>query len=175
MTSTSIAKVKCEPPRASTGGGCSLSRNKKSSATPAKATSTETLRNFNNQSEIRGVSYNLLVIDDDIGSRITRQYIRRANDATKDLTDYNSHANINNLRGNQAGVSRVYCEVRTRSPKVNRIIGQSSWSQLWQEMPKLDHKIVASIIQRWSNKIHTFQLECFDKEGGGKIGSTIRR
>lgn len=136
-----------ELPRVSTDGGGSLRRMRESSATSARANSTKTLRNFNNQFEIGEVLYNLLVIDDDTVSRITRQYKRIANDVPIDIVDYNLHGNIYGLRGNWGGLSRVYYEVITWYPEVKRIIDQSGLSQLWQlKMPKSDHKLLASFI-----------------------------
>ena len=127
--------------------------------TPARASSAETCRNSNDQYENEDMSFNLQVIDDESGTRITRQYKCIANDVPTDILDYNSHGNIYDLRGNWSGPSKIYREVITKYPAVKEIIDHSGWSQLWQiEMPKSDHKIVGSIIQRWSNKTHTFHL-----------------
>ena len=65
--STSTATERCEPPRANTSGGDSLCSRRESPITSARANSAEISRNFNDQSEIEEVSYNLQVIDDDMG------------------------------------------------------------------------------------------------------------
>ena len=109
--STSTATERCEPPRVSTGGGDWLRRRRESSATPARTSSADISRNFNDQSEIGEVSYNLQVIDGDTGRRITRQYNRIANDVPINITDYNSHDNIYNLHGNWGGPSKIYLEI----------------------------------------------------------------
>ncbi|KAM7462158.1 hypothetical protein LguiA_030279 [Lonicera macranthoides] len=145
--------------KASTGGGGSLRRRRESPITPGRASSAETSRNIIEQTEVEEVVYKLQVIDDNIGRRITKQYTQLANYVLTNIADYNAQGNIYDLRGNWAGLSKIYHEVITNYSKVKRIIDQSDWSQLWRiEMPKSDHKLVASIIQRWSNKTHTFHL-----------------
>ncbi|KAM7478373.1 hypothetical protein LguiA_026586 [Lonicera macranthoides] len=157
--STSTPTERCEPPRASTGGGSSLRRRRESPITPGRASSAETSRNIIEQTEVEDVVYTLQVVDDNTGERITKQYIRLANFVPKVIADYNAQGNIYDLRGNWAGASKIYRKVIINYPEVKRIIDLTGWSQLWQiEMPKSDHKIVASIIQRWSNKTHTFHL-----------------
>ena len=153
--STSTPSEMCEPPRASTGGGGSVGRRRESPITPARASAVKTSRNFNDQYEIGEISSNLQVIDDDTGRRTIKQYNRIANYVPTYIADYNLHGNIYFLRGNLGGPSRVYHDVITKYPEVKRIFNQPLW-QL--KMPKSDHKIVGSIIQRWSNKTHTFHL-----------------
>ncbi|KAM7488768.1 hypothetical protein LguiB_026252 [Lonicera macranthoides] len=157
--STSTPTERCEPPRASTGGGSLLRRRRESPITPGRASSAETSRNINEQTEVEDVVYKLQVVDDNSSIRITKQYIRLANYVPINIADYNAQGNIYDLRSNWAGPSKIYREVITNYPEVKRIIDLSGWSQLWQiEMPKSDHKLVASIIQRWLNKTHTFHL-----------------
>lgn len=108
--STSTPTERCEPLRASTGGGGSLRRRRKSPITQARASSAKTSINFNDQSEIGKVLYNFQFIDD-TGRRITRQYIRIANDVLTYIVDYNWHYNIYDQRGNWDGPSKVYHEI----------------------------------------------------------------
>ncbi|KAM7523057.1 hypothetical protein LguiA_012959 [Lonicera macranthoides] len=72
MASTSTSLKMCEPPRTNTGGGGLLNKRRQPPTTTARAIFAKTSRKFNDQSKIGEVSYNLRVIDDDIGRRITR-------------------------------------------------------------------------------------------------------